>query len=223
MTVLRNAMTSKAKPEGESRWIAATAAATAIAIQSKLPEEVSVGPSSFVPIIAGVLLVFLLIANPRRLSHVSRDLRVLSILLIILMNLSNVSSLALLLHSLIRSTSLSGRRLLLAAVEIWFTSVIVYGLWLWELDRGGPLARVRGDKIDPDLLFPQMTDSTLVSRPWQPTFIDYLYVSLTNSTAFSPTDTMPLTTRVKLLMGAQALTSLAVVALVGARAVNILK
>ena len=78
---------------------------------------------------------------------------------------------------------------MLSAVEIWLTSVIIFGFWLWEIDRGGPIARARGDLDDPDLPFPQMTDPSLTSTPWTPTFIDYLYVSLTNSTAFSLTDT----------------------------------
>ena len=90
------------------------------------------------------------------------------------------------------------------------------------MQREQPIARARGLPSHPDLLFPQMTDPSLSPKPWSPTFVDYLYVSLTNSTAFSPTDTMPLTPRIKVLMGGQAVASLATIAVLGARAVNIL-
>lgn len=207
---------------GESRWPASCAVVVAIVLQVRLPENLSVGPSYFVPIVAVLLLVPLIIANPHRFTARSRDLRGLSVALIAAMNVGNVTSLALLLRRLINGTKLDGRSLMLSAVEIWMTSVIVFGLWFWELDRGGPIARARGDREDPDLLFAQMSDPTLTSRSWTPTFIDYLYVSLTNSTAFSPTDSLPLRGRMKALMGVQALASLATIAVLGARAVNIL-
>ena len=207
---------------GESRWPAAAAVVVAIVLQLRVPENLSIGPTIVVPALAIVLLVPLIIANPKRFTPQSRDLRVVSIALIAAMNAGNVSSLLLLLRRLVNGTKIDGRSLMLSAVEIWLTSVIIFGLWLWELDRGGPIARSRGDSKDPDLLFPQMTDASLTSRPWTPTFVDYLYVSLTNSTAFSPTDAMPLRARAKMLMGAQSVASLATIAVLGARAVNIL-
>ncbi len=207
---------------GESRWPAAVAVVVAIVLQLRLPENLSVGPSYVVPALALVLLIPLIITNPHRFTPQTRDLRVVSIALIAAMNAGNVSSLLLLLRRLINGTKVDGRSLMLSAVEIWLTSVIVFALWLWEIDRGGPIVRSRGVFTDPDLYFPQMGDASLTSRPWAPAFIDYLYVSLTNSTAFSPTDTLPLRTRTKLLMGAQSLASLATIAVLGARAVNIL-
>ena len=209
-------------PVGESRWPAAGAVVVAIVLQLRLPENLSLGPTYLVPSLAALLLVPLIVANPHRFGPTSRDLRVLSIALLAAMNLGNGSSLALLLRRLVNGTKLDGRSLMLSAVEIWLTSVIVFGLWLWELDRGGPIARSRGDRVDPDLLFAQMSDPSLTSGLWTPTFIDYLYVSLTNSTAFSPTDTLPLRARAKMLTGAQSLASLATIAVLGARAVNIL-
>lgn len=207
---------------GESRWPAAVAVLVAIVLQLRLPEGLSVGPTFVVPALALALLVPLIITNPHRFTPQTRDLRVVSIALIAAMNAGNVSSLLLLLRRLINGSKVDGRSLMLSAVEVWLTSVIVFALWLWEIDRGGPIARSRGETRDPDLLFPQMTDPSHTSQPWAPTFIDYLYVSLTNSTAFSPTDTMPLRTRTKLLLGAQSLASLATIAVLGARAVNIL-
>jgi hypothetical protein len=116
----------------------------------------------------------------------------------------------------------NGRELIVASVGIWLTNVIVFGLWYWELDRGGPYARHREDHPEPDFLFPQMCTPGAGRPDWAPGFTDYLYVSLTNATAFSPTDTMPLTPMAKLLMGGQAIASLLTVAVVASRAVNIL-
>jgi len=99
---------------------------------------------------------------------------------------------------------------------------VVFALSYWELDRGGPHARSVGAQMDPDLLFPQMTLDQPGFATWLPTFDDYMYVSFTNSTAFSPTDTMPLTGRIKMAMLVQSLMSLVTIGLVGARAVNIL-
>ena len=181
------------------------------------------GPSYGFPILAALMLIPLIAAHPRHFGAPStgRSIRPLAMALIAAINIGNVTSLVLLLHRLLNGTKLNGRRLILSAAEVWFTGIIVYGLWLWELDRGGPVARARGEYGEPDLLFPQMTDPSL-SKGWTPSFIDYLYVSLTNSTAFSPTDTMPLRPRAKLIMGTQALASLATVVILGARAVNIL-
>jgi hypothetical protein len=100
--------------------------------------------------------------------------------------------------------------------------VIVFGLWYWELDRGGPSARHDPHHREPDFLFPQMATPGAARPDWAPGFLDYLYVSFTNATAFSPTDTMPLTPLAKGLMGVQSAASLLTVALVAARAVNIL-
>jgi uncharacterized membrane protein len=207
---------------GESRWPAAIATVVAIVLQLRLPENLSLGPTYVVPALAMILLIPLIILHPRRFSAASRPFKGVSVALIASMNVGNVTSLALLLHRLLNGSKVDGRSLILSAVEIWLTSVIIFALWFWEIDRGGPICRARGERDDPDFLFAQMTDPSLVTKSWTPTFIDYLYVSLTNSTAFSPTDTLPLRSRVKMLMGAQSVASLAIIAVLGARAVNIL-
>jgi hypothetical protein len=112
--------------------------------------------------------------------------------------------------------------LVFSAIEIYLTNVIIFGLWYWELDGGGPAARLEARSPYRDFLFPQMNAPKTAPPGWRPTFLDYLYVSLTNATAFSPTDTLPLTRKVKALMGVQCLASLLIVALVAGRAVNIL-
>jgi hypothetical protein len=125
-------------------------------------------------------------------------------------------------NSLLHGAVTDGHLLIYSALIIYATNVIVFGLLYWELD--GRSTRGAPDGVR-DFLFPQQsTNEKETKQPdWQPTFFDYLYVSVTNATAFSPTDAMPLTYRAKLLMTVQAFTSLATIALVAARAVNILK
>jgi hypothetical protein len=120
-------------------------------------------------------------------------------------------------------TETRGANLLDGGIVIWGTNLVIFSVWYWELDRGGPVRGAHGGKpMAPDFLFPQMTDPRWKEPGWRPRFGDYLYVSLTNQTAFSPTDTMPLTYRAKLLMGVQGLASLITVGVIVARAVNIL-
>ncbi len=148
--------------------------------------------------------------------------RAAAILLISLINFANVVSLVELIHALLYSSKVGGRVLVYASVPIWLTNVLVFALWFWELDRGGPSARLHAHHREPDFLFPQMSLPQAAESGWFPTFLDYLYTSFTNATAFSPTDTMPLTAWAKLLMMAQSFASLLTVALVVSRAVNIL-
>ena len=116
----------------------------------------------------------------------------------------------------------NGHELIIAGSEIWLTNVLIFALWYWEVDRGGPGVRAAGLDGQPDFLFPQMTDESELYPGWRPQFVDYLYVSLTNATAFSPTDTMPLSVQAKMIMGLQSLISLVTIGLVVSRAVNIL-
>jgi uncharacterized membrane protein len=135
---------------------------------------------------------------------------------------ANVISLVRLVDLLLNGQVRNGHALIWYAVQIWFTNVLVFGLWYWELDRGGPAERAGTHHREPDFLFPQMANPGCAPPRWNPSFLDYLYVSFTNATAFSPTDTLPLTEWAKVLMMVQSLASLITVALVAARAVNIL-
>jgi hypothetical protein len=142
-------------------------------------------------------------------------------------NATNLFSLILLSDLLLNGSKANGKSLITSGALIWLTNVIIFALWYWESDRGGPAARAAGATKRTDFLFPQMTlDRMAFERwcepRWTPAFLDYLYVSLTNATAFSPTDTMPLTALAKSLMGIQSLISLVTIGLVVARAVNIL-
>lgn len=208
----------------ESRLPAATAVLVAAAAQGLLSYDLVPGPRYLLPAIELLLVVGLVLADPNRLSEESKDLRLLSIGLIGIIGLANAYALVALLDQLIGGKG-DGRHLLASAAGVWITNVVVFGLAWWELDRGGPLGRAGATKAPsyPDLWFPQDGDAKPCTPPgWQPVFVDYLFVSLTAATAFSPTDTMPLTPAAKALMGGQSLISLLTVGLVAARAVNIL-
>lgn len=169
-----------------------------------------------------MLVGALMAANPRRITRESRDARWLSLVLVAVVAAANAVSLVQVVRLLLAGRATDGRELVLAAVAVWLTNVVLFGLIFWESDRGGSHARSVGRAHRPDVLFPQMTLNDGAWSGWVPTFVDYLYLSFTNSTAFSPTDTMPLSARAKLVMLVQALLSFVTVGLVVARAVNLL-
>ena len=136
---------------------------------------------------------------------------------------ANIYALAALAHALLHNKVPSnGDELVVSGVLIWLTNFLIFGLWYWELDRGGPGRRAAGHDGPADFLFPQMNDDRVQPLNWRPQFFDYLYVSLTNAAAFSPTDTMPLTLKAKGIMGMQSIVSLVTIGLIVSRAVNIL-
>ena len=211
---------------GEPRWPASLAVLAALALYVFLPEKLTLGPNWLLPLFELALLIPLSIAAPNRRKDEPRWQRYGAVGLIALVNAANIISLALLVHALLQGKvngqTIGGSQLLFSSILIWLTNVLVFGLWYWELDRGGPDDRSHPDHRQPDFLFPQMTTPHCTHEHWSPTFMDYVYVSFTNATAFSPTDTMPLTPWAKALMAVQALISLLTIALVAARAVNIL-
>ena len=197
----------------------------AIGLMLALPARVANHPRWVLPGLAVVLLIGVFAAKSGRLAQRSRLVRIASLALIAVLSLSNAASAGRLIIDLVRAQGIYSRptQLLLTGASIWLTNVIVFGLWYWEFDRGGPLARATGATPCPDFLFPQMTIPDLTPADWEPGFVDYLYVSFTNAMAFSPTDVMPLTRWTKLTMLTQSAISVMTVALVIARAVNILK
>src|SRR5204863_6694276 len=210
---------------GESRLAVTVAVLAAVGMLAALPVRVAPHPRWLLPGLALLLLVGLTVANPTRIDRQSRALRSLSLLLIAIISIANAATAARLIVDLVRGTGIrTPSELLLTGAAIWLTNVIVFGLWYWEFDRGGPVARAHAKKQYPDFLFPQMGSPPELTPPdWEPEFVDYLYFSFTNATAFSPTDVMPLSRWAKLTMLAQSAVSLMTVALVIARAVNILK
>jgi uncharacterized membrane protein len=219
---------------GEHRWPAALAILAAIVLYVLLPNRLVVGPRYVVPVLELVLLGTLIAANPHRFTRETRELRLLSLAVVVLIGLTNTVALGLLVQALLQGSTAQGAQLLIAALQVWMTNLIAFGLGYWELDRGGPVQRGIADRERlpaADFRFPQDEDHDTVREvaarsskwaDWRPTLVDYLYVSLTNSTAYSPTDSMPLTPRAKALMGVQGVESFLLTILVIARAVNLL-
>ena len=189
------------------RWPEALTVVAAAVLFATLPGAFVPGPDAvrYVVPVLEVALGVLLVARNRRRASIS---------LIALIGVGNATTLGYLIHQLLYSGSVSGRTILYAAFDIWVTNVIVFALLYWELD--GQTTEVT------DFAFVQMTDPEVKAKGWHPRFTDYLYVSYTNASAFSPTDTMPLTRRAKMLMLLQSAVSIVTLLLVAARAVNIL-
>jgi uncharacterized membrane protein len=212
-------------PGTELFWPAQATVLAAIGLQLLLPARLTVGPTWLLPALEGVLLIGLSMATPRELEYDSthRRRRAVALSLTAFVSAANIVSLGALAHFLLHNQAVNdGHQLIISGMLIWLTNFLIFGLWYWELDRGGPGLRAGGRDGAPDFLFPQMTDDRIQPRDWRPVFIDYLYVSLTNATAFSPTDTMPLTAKAKAIMGVQSLVSLVTLGLIVSRAVNVL-
>lgn len=208
---------------GERRWPVTLSVIAAVVLQVILPDQLGLLPRFLLPSLEVALLAGMVIANPVRIERRSRAMRLASIVLIFLISAANATSAVLLIRAILRGTAgPSAPQLLATGGAVWATNVLVFALWYWEFDRGGPVHRAHGTFQIADLLFPQMASPELAAPDWEPMFVDYLYMSFTNATAFSPTDVMPLARWAKLTMLVQSAVSLAVGVLVIARAVNIL-
>ncbi len=209
--------------EGESPIPAAIAIGVAIVLEATLANRVANHPRWVFTSLSVALLVAILCVNPRRLDRTSRGLRALTLLVIATISIANMVSGARLVIDLVNAEGIRDpAQLLLTGGSIWLTNVIVFSLWYWEFDRGGPVARAVAPGAVPDFLFPQMTSPQLAPADWQAEYLDYLYLSFTNAMAFSPTDVLPMSRWSKLTMLLQSVVSLMLAVLVVARAVNIL-
>jgi hypothetical protein len=214
------------RTRGEHRWPVTLSVIAAIVLQILLPDTLTQPlPHSLLPALEGALGISLSIANPVRIERRGPIVRTAAIALIVLISAANAVSAVLLIRAILLTLPATSQAtpLLTSGASIWATNVIAFGLWYWEFDRGGPVERAEGTMRHPDLMFPQMVSPELAPPDWKPHFVDYLYLSFTNATAFSPTDVMPLARWVKITMAFQSAVALAVGALVIARAVNILK
>jgi uncharacterized membrane protein len=208
----------------ESRIPVTIAVAVAIILMALLPSRIANQPRWLVPGLASILLLVVLVVNPMKVDARSRKLRPIAFTLLAVISIGNAVSAGRLIVDLVNTTGIrTPQQLLLTGAAIWITNMIVFAIVYWEFDRGGPAARAMALEPQPDFLFPQMTSPEFAASDWEPYFVDYLYISFTNATAFSPTDVMPLTRWTKLTMLGQSAVSLMTVALVIARAVNILK
>jgi uncharacterized membrane protein len=228
---------------GEPLLWPAAAIVGAAGLYADLPSRFIAGPGGgafeslrwIVPALTVLIILALGIIRPRgrlalaldwhpRTMHLTR--RRLAMANIAIVSAANSASIVLLIHLLLNgayANASTASTLLRAAVHLWAVNVLLFGLWYWQLDGGGPLERPSCVPADRDFLFPQQTEAVLLERGWRPLFLDYLYVSFTNATAFSPTDAMPLSRWAKMLMLVQSAISLALAVMVVARAVNILR
>jgi len=222
-----------AEETAESRWEAAPAVVVVIGLQLTLALVslklhwtlwglpwwvwiLAVGPET-------VLLVALAWEPAFRTLERIGHRRNVALMLLGIISCDNAFALVALIGSLVSGHEKSGGQLLLKGMTIWGTNVIAYGLWFWGFDRGGPVKRREPDRSPPDFQFPQMENPQLAAPGWYPRLVDYIYVSFTNSIAFSPTDAMPLSARAKLLMLSESAISATAILLVAARSVNIFK
>jgi len=221
-------------------WLARGAILVIVILQIGIVNDLAIGPRWLAPALELALLIPLSLATAwtlRRARGASTDaqwasigrnrrmVRRLAFVLTAICTLMNFGALARLIAAILAGHAGSGRTLLLDAVNIWATNVVIFALWFWSLDRGGPAARGLISQAKSDFGFTQQQVGVVDReqfKDWSPGFIDYLFLAFTNATAFSPADTFPLTTRAKLLMMAEAAISLCTIAIVASRAVGIL-
>ncbi len=212
-------------PSGEKRWPMALVLAIAMVLPFLLPSQFSLAPPWVIPVVEALLLAALVTADPGLIDRRSTLVRVLSLGLVAILVLGATAVTARLVIDLIRGgpeTNSPGQLLRIGAVVLVYV-VITFAFLYWELDSGGPECRARETRRFPDFAFPEHLNPHVAKPGWRPEFFDYLYLAFTNATAFSPTDVMPLARWAKLAMAVQAIACLAVLGLVIARAVNILR
>lgn len=219
--IVRGAMGDRRR---EARWPTYLAIIAMDLSYLSLPDQLTLAPKGLVPLLVGLLLVPLIIFVPEEYGIWPSWRRLLGIVLVGVINVANLVSLVSVANDLLYGKATGNPELIIEAMKIWAINVLCFSLWYWELDGGGPGERTQAkdSNVYPDFLFTQMSSPDVVKPDWEPAYVDYLYLSFTNSTAFSPTDTLPLTPLAKMLMMLQSVASLLTIALVAARAVNIL-
>ena len=216
-------MTHQWEPTGdvEQRTWVLTAVLAALAIQFLIPTQFRLNPAWVLPTAAAALAVLLIIGGRAVEDPGHWGLRAMAVALSAVLALGNLLGGAHLIAVLLRGGGIDAQSLFAVGAAAWVTNVVAFAVVYWELDGDGPVARRRRTDVSRADLFFQQYELPTHSR-WQPRFIDYLYVSFTNATAFSPTDTLPLRSRAKSLMALQSFVALVAVAVVFARGVNIL-
>jgi hypothetical protein len=195
-------------------WEAEVVVMVTILLGLALPDELTVGSRWIVPTCEGALLLGLVASTPRSPSHEDPRRRIVRIALVAFVSAVNVVALFLLTQSLLEGGKQDGRALLTGGTVLWATSVLLFAVAFWELDRGGPVRRVLGHRRPPDFLFPHMAEDE------QPSLGDYLYLSLTNASSFAPAETWPLTGGAKALMALQTVASLTTILIIISYATN---
>ena len=203
----------------EPRWPAFVAMLAAAGVYLALPEPLSLGPTWL--LLAIIVLLLVPIGISARRGHL-RVTRLLTFVANATITIAMIASLILLVRGIPQHVE-APPALLRSAGTLWVTNILVFALWYWKLDGGGPVARERPNGMAKSaFLFPQMTRREIWDPCWVPNFVDYLFLAFNTSTAFSPTDTAVLSRWAKLCTMLQSLISLMIIALLAARAVNIL-
>jgi len=227
MTRVRDGGQSEAaarRAVAESRWPSVAAVVAAMVLTVLLPGQLRVVPAWLLLLIEAVLLGALVFGDPGTIDRRSTELRILSIALVAVLILNSFVATYLLIGDLIHGgkETNSASALLIAGSVVWASNNIAFSLLYWELDGGGSANRTHSwPNRRVDLAFPQDLNPRVRDDVWLPRFVDYLYLGLTNATAFSPTDVMPLVPWAKVAMAVQSIISLAILGLVVARAVNV--
>lgn len=207
---------------GELRWPVSLATILVITLQLLLPDRLSLNFQDFILIIEILLVLFIIISNPNRIAQHKSHLWYSGIALNLVMTISNIAGVIKLIDLLVNGKISDPTQLLFSGGSIWISNMVIFSLWYWEIDGGGAGYRFQSEKYTPDFLFTQMSNPQFAKPNWKPVYLDYFYLSLTNSSAFSPTDVLPLSRIAKSLMSIQSLISMLTLLLIVARAVNIL-
>jgi uncharacterized membrane protein len=218
--------TDSPEPPGtaaEPRWPMATAVLAATVLYVGMPHSGRVPGWWLFPVVQLVLLGCLIVQDPGRIDRRSVSLQWLMTALLVVMTVGTVLGVVVLAYEiLVAAQGISATALLGRGAAIWVANVIIFSLWYWQIDRGGPAERAAGSPIRPSFMFPENATPELTPPGWRPEYPDYLYLAYTNATAFSPTDTLPVRRWAKLTMMIQSTLSLVIAILVIARAINVL-
>jgi uncharacterized membrane protein len=210
---------------GEQRWPASLTVLILIVLPFLLPNRYGNGALRWILLAFELgLLIAITLLDPGRIDRRSNEIRALSIALTVVLVLVALAATARLVAELLDGAPRlnSADTLLRTGGLVWLDTILTFALLYWELDGGGSAARRFNKRPYPDLAFPEQLNPAVAPPEWQPIFVDYLYLGFTNAVAFSPTDVMPLARWAKMLMTLQSLTSIVILTLVIANAVNIL-
>jgi len=215
----------RAVTRGEPWWPVVLAITVAAALHVALPARYRIQPAWVVPVVLFVLVAALVVGDPGRIDRQGPWLRALTAVVIVALTAANLVAGGRLIHDILTADKTfadNADGLLATGAVVWVTNVIAFSLWYWDLDRGGAAARAHRPNRPPAFVFPEMVQTEFVDQPWTPTFVDYLSLGFWTATAFSPTDVSAVKPWAKLLMMVEAFASLALAALVIARAINVL-
>jgi hypothetical protein len=208
----------------EPRWPVALTIFVVFGLIEMLPERMKFFHAWFIYFIAIAMLAAITVVPLSGAAKKWRRIERIVILssVVIIGSATVIGVISLMREMISRSKEIDGLVLLSSSVGMWVSNVLTFSLLFWQIDRGGPEARMNDISKRPDFLFPQTGVPDEAPLDWRPTFVDYLFLSYTTATAFSPTDTMPMTSRAKLMMMLESSIALTTFAVVAARAINIL-